>query len=434
MVSTIQSMTKITHDTSSAAGSVAGRSYPTPPDSVPILVNTATALEQMVAHLRRHPALALDTESNSFHAYYPKVCLIQITTFADSLHTDGSKVASEDSGGDGLSAAPVVDYLVDSLRLENMDALRDVLASGLEVVMHAAENDILLMQRDFGFRIPLVFDTQLAARVLGWDKVGLGAILEECFGVVSDKRMQRTDWGKRPLMAEQIAYAQMDTHYLFALRDLLVDALVEADRWDEARAAFYQLAQLDVAEHPLNERTVWQMKATHRVAFEELGTLEALWQWREAEAQRQNRPPFKVMGDDLLVMFAHRRPANIGQLKGLSGITSEQVRRYGAAIVAAVQDGGTRAQPAFPKPPVRAEMLLSNEASAVYERLRRWRTKRAQARGVAPEIVFNNDTLLAFAQQQPKTLEELAAVPLVGSWKAGAYGEEVLALLQGETA
>lgn len=403
-----------------------------PPESAPIVVNTPALLERMVEHLRRQPSLALDTESDSFHAYYPKVCLIQITTFADLLHPGQAQV--EPSAADEDTADPVVDYLVDPLALSDLRPLGAHLASGVEVVMHAAENDILLLQRDFDIHIARVFDTQMAARILGWEQVGLGPLLQTCFGIVSDKRMQRTDWSRRPLTAEQIAYAQMDTHYLFALQSLLTDSLHEAGRWEEARAAFAQLALLDASEHPVAERTIWSMRAAHKAPLGDLATLELLWEWREHEAQRQNRPPFKIMGDDLLLELAHRRPATPGDLREIRGLSPEQVRRYGHAVREAVAAAVGRPQPSLPKPAPRPELLLSPEESAAYERLRKWRTERAKARGVAPEIVFNNETLMGFVQQKPHSVEEIAAMRQVGAWKAQTYGEEVLAVLHGQRA
>ncbi len=109
----------------------------------------------------------------------------------------------------------------------------------------------------------------MAARILGWEQVGLGPLLERTLGVVSDKRMQRTDWARRPLTAEQIAYAQMDTHYLFTLQRILTAALHDAGRWDEARAAFAQLVMLDASEYPVIERTFWSMRAAHRAPLHE---------------------------------------------------------------------------------------------------------------------------------------------------------------------
>ena len=379
----------------------------------PLLVYNHKALGQMLAHAVRQPVIALDTESNSFYAYYPRVCLVQISTTIDSHNPD---------------PAQVVDYLVDPLRLETVEPLGKVLSDpGIEVVMHAAENDILMLRREFGFRFSRIFDTQLAARILGWPQVGLAAILEEHFGAVSDKRMQRTDWTTRPLSPQQIAYAQMDTHYLLSLRALLLDKLAQAGRMEEARDAFDSLvAQIDPADYVPPPRTFWQMKATRSVALGDTGVLQAVWEWREREAQRLNRPPFKVLADEALAEMAERRPQTPAELAQLQRLNAHQARRYGAALLEAVHDGESRPRPKLPPPNPRPELLLNKEEYARYERLRRWRTETAARRGVAPEIVFNNEVLIAIAQAAPLVRADLAAVPGVSPWKAGAYGDEVL--------
>lgn len=385
----------------------------------PVLVDTPRALSAMAARLSDQSAFALDTESNSFYVYYPKVCLIQITTFADTHNpaTDN-----------------VIDYLVDPLQLTNLDELGVLTARGdIQVVMHAAENDILQLRRDFGFRFPNVFDTQLAARILGWERVGLGSMLEERFGVVSDKRMQRTDWAVRPLTPDQIVYAQMDTHYLLALRDQLREALADAGRMEECWDALEQLAQFDTVERSPNERTFWQMKLTRSLDPEHTGVLEALWEWREQEAQRTNRPPFKIMGDEALIDLAATRPTSLDQLKSIARLSRQQASRYGATILELVEEGGQRPMPPLPRATTRPELLLSPLDQVRFEKLRRWRTEAARARGVAPEIIFNNDTLLEIVQRSPKNDVELLSVPGVGRWKVNTYGAQVFALLNGGT-
>lgn len=383
----------------------------------PVLVYNQKALAQMVHHLSLQSAFALDTESNSFYAYYPKVCLIQITTFADSHNPDTGRV---------------VDYLVDPLRLDSLDPLTALVALGAhEVVMHAAENDVLQLQRDFGMRFPRIFDTQLAARILGFEKVGLAPMLEEWFGAISDKRMQRTDWTTRPLSPQQIAYAAMDTHYLPALRDVLTERLECMGRWEEAEEAFALLSLVDADDRQSPPRTFWSMKVSHSVDLKDTGVLEALWQWREGEAQRTNRPPFKIMGDELLADLAARRPASQAELSQVQALNAHQLRRYGADLLAAVADGARRPRPELPKAAPRPEMLLSASDHSRYEKLRRWRTEKARQRGVAPEIVFNNETLLEIVQRSPREEDDLLAIPGIGRWKAGAYGGDLFTLLNG---
>lgn len=384
------------------------------PNSGPVLVYTDAAFADMLARLWERKLVALDTESDSLFSYYPKVCLIQISTYADAQ----------------ADPTMVTDYLLDPLRFNQVGDL-DVLLAGpdCQVVMHAAENDILQLQREYGFTFNAIFDTQLAARILGWERAGLAAILEEKFGVVSDKRMQRTNWGKRPLTPEQIAYAQMDTHYLPALAALQTAELHARDRWEEAQEAFAQLAALDYHARPNHERSFWSMKETRSVPLERTGVLESLWLWREKEAQSQDRPPFKIMNNQVLVELAQTQPRTPAELQNVHGLGAVEARRYGPALLTAITEGRQRPLPELPEPTLRPEQLLDRQMLACYDALRGWRAKVAENRGVAPDIVFTNDVLLEIVKRLPRTPDDLLQIDAIGPWKARTYGPEVVRLL-----
>ena len=382
----------------------------------PTLIYTQSGLREMCALLRTRPLIALDTESDSLYSYYPKVCLIQISTFADPDDTDPQRV---------------LDYLVDPLRLTRLDELGELLADPTqEVVMHAAENDIFTLQRDFSFRFHHIFDTQLAARILGWQKVGLAKMLESNFGLISDKRMQRTNWGKRPLTPQQISYAQMDTHYLPALRARQIEELKAAHRWEEAQDAFRQLATLDYSDRGNNERTMWSMRDVRKVPAEDTGVLEALWEWREHEAQHQNRPPFKIAGDSTLIRLAASRPTTPAALDAEGILSDSQVNRYGRQILETIQAGTNRPLPSPPTNNHRPETLVNGKVQRRFEALRSWRTKKAKERGVTADIVFTNSTLMEIAQHVPMTVAALETIPDVGPWKAKTYGPEIFPILK----
>ena len=372
----------------------------------------------MMDHLSLQTPIAIDTESDSLYSYYPKVCLIQI-----SAHPNGS--TTEPTAG-----TTVVDYLLDPVVFPQIERLNELLiAPQIEIIMHAAYNDILTLQRDFAFTFANIYDTQLAARILGWSRSGLAAILEERFGVVSDKRMQRTDWGKRPMTKEQIRYAQMDTHYLLELRQQQLAELEKAGRLEEAKEGFAQLELTDFGERPANERTFWTMKRTRDVPREHLGVLEEVWKWREKEAQRQNRPPFKIMTDQVIVQLATRQPKSRDALRSIDGLSQNQAQRYGRSMVRAVEQGTRNPIPRAPQPRSRPEDLLDGSVLAAYDSLRQWRTDAANARGVDPDIIFNNDTLLAIARRKPTTAAELQELREIGPWKASAYGDRILRIL-----
>ena len=381
----------------------------------PILVYNEKTFAQMLNHLRKQPLFALDTESDSLFRYYPRVCLIQISAFAE---------------GQAQEPPAIVDYLLDPLRLDDISALGLLLADPtIEVVMHAAENDILELQRNFHFTFQQIFDTQLAARILGWPHVGLAAILEKQFGIISDKRMQRTNWGKRPLTPQQISYAQMDTHFLLTLRTILIEQLKTARHWEEAQEAFLMVSKLDAHQYANHKRVFWQMKITREIPREATGVLEALWQWREQAAQNENWPPFKILSDQALGALAIQQPKELNQLKQSNELSEQQLARYGKTLLTVIAEGRQRPLPAYPESKLRPEQLLDKPALNRYEALRRWRTQVAEARGVALEIIFNNNTLLELAQRAPRNETEIGEIPEIGPWKTKTYGPELLAVL-----
>jgi ribonuclease D len=384
----------------------------------PKLVQSSVEFAEMMAYLRGQPLISLDTESDSLYRYHPRVCLIQISACVNSPRVQPTPA----------DPMPTVDYLLDPLKFHRFKALGELLADpAVEVLFHAAENDVRLLDRDFGFRCAHVYDTQLAARILGRKGVGLAAILQDEFGVISDKSMQRTDWGRRPLSPQQMTYAQLDTHYLPELRKRQMAALQEADRWEEAQEGFAALAELRY-EEPTQERTFWRMKQTRDIAQEDLGLLEELWSWREITAERLDRPPFKVLGDTVLGALTERKPTSLAELNGIRGFSDNQVRRFGKEVLEAVGHGQKRIASPLPKPTVRPEQLLAKKERAHYDALRRWRTETATDRGVDLDIVFNNDTLLQIATNCPASIEELQQIAAIGPWKARTYGPAVLAI------
>ena len=174
-------------------------------------------LRHAAEELASQQILAIDTESNSLYAYQEQVCLVQIST-------------------------RLKDYLIDARALPDLSPLAEIFNSDrILKVFHAAEYDLICLFRDYGFRFNFIFDTMLAARILGFQHVGLGALLEKYFGVQMNKKYQRADWGKRPLKPEMLEYARQDSHYLIALQEQLRAELVAADLLDLAVEDFTRL-------------------------------------------------------------------------------------------------------------------------------------------------------------------------------------------------
>ncbi len=369
----------------------------------PILVADEDGLGQLVRALVSQPVVAVDTESNSLHAYRERVCLIQFST-------------------------PAADYIVDPIALRDLTALAPFFANpDQQKVFHAAEYDLICLRRDYGFAVSNIFDTMSAGRTLGWPQVGLAAVLDTHFGVTLDKKYQRADWKRRPLTPEQLDYARFDTHYLIALRDRQLQALTESGHWPETQEEFERIAQpRGESDNADLAPAFWRIKGARDLTPPQAAILQALFAYREQQAERMDCPPFRVMGEEALLALARRAPRQTEDLRGLPGMTPNQIRRHAHGLLDAVQQG--RRSPAQLAPQVDRE---ADDVIDRYDRLRMWRKDRARARGVESDVILPRTALWDLARRQPRTPGELAHIADFGPWRREAYGEEILRLLAG---
>jgi len=368
---------------------------PLPP---PDWIASPAALDKLARDLAHQPRLAVDTESNSLHAFREQVCLIQFST-------------------------PERDYLLDPLKLNDLFSLAPIFANPkIEKVFHAAEYDIITLKRDFGFSFANIFDTMQAARILGYKQVGLDSILAERFGVVVNKHYQKADWGLRPLTPDELNYARLDTHYLLELRDLLQAELEEMDRWRLAREEFGRICQVN--GHAENGCASWQrVRGTQEFTDRELTILQELCRWREAQAKRMNRPVFRVIGDKTLVSIAQIAPQRYDHL-GAAGLTMRQMDLYASDILEAVQRG-MQARPVRRSVSPRPDEAFLRRLDA----LRQWRKSTAKKLGVESDVVLPRPFMQAIAEKNPKNLEVLAALMPDSPWRLEEYGVKILELL-----
>jgi len=365
----------------------------------PVWISTPVALQKLAGELTRQPRLAVDTESNSLHAYREQVCLIQFSTHE-------------------------TDYLLDPLKLNDLSPLAPIFANPkIEKTFHAAEYDIITLKRDFGFSFANIFDTMQAARILGYKQVGLDSILAERFGVVVNKRYQKADWGRRPLSRDELNYARFDTHYLLSLRDLLQAELEEVDRWKLAREEFSRLCQVN--GHAENGCAAWQrVRGAQEFTDRELTILQELCRWREGQAKRMNRPVFKVIGNRTLVSVAQIAPQRYDRLAA-AGLTERQMDLYASDILAAVRRGIQARPVRRPVPPRPDEAFLRR-----LESLRQWRKNAARKMGVESDVVLPRAFMQAIAEKNPKNLAALSALMPDSPWRLEMYGDKILELLK----
>jgi ribonuclease D len=279
--------------------------------AAPALVSDGAALAALVERLRPEPVVALDTESNSFHVYRERVCLLQLSTRTG-------------------------DWIVDPLAVDPRP-LGAVLCDGRETVLHGADYDVRCLRREYGWRLPRLFDTMAAARRLGRVGLGLSALVEQQFGVRLSKSFQRADWGRRPLSREQLTYAALDTHYLLRIYDALAEELARRGTLEEARKEFDRIASAEPRERVFDAEGWRRLKGARELEPPGRAVLRALWIAREEAARTADRPPFKVLGEAAMVEIARRRPADDGALGQIVGVTPSVLRRMGAAIRAAIE-------------------------------------------------------------------------------------------------
>jgi ribonuclease D len=275
----------------------------------PVRVDEPSAFERLLEAVSSQAVVALDTESNSFHVYRERVCLIQLST-SDR------------------------DWVVDPFAVD-VTPLGAVLAER-EVVLHGADYDVRCLKREYGWALPTLFDTMVAARRLGRDGLGLSALVQARFGVKLAKEFQRSDWGRRPLSTEQISYAALDTHYLVAIRDELAAELEQRGLAAAAREEFQRIAAVEPRPRVFDKEGWRRLKGARDLDARGRSVLRALWIGREERAATLDRPPFKVLPESALVEIARRRPTSPDELARIPGVTVVVLRRVGGFVAAAL--------------------------------------------------------------------------------------------------
>ena len=376
-----------------------------------VLVADQAGLARAAEAVAAEPRAALDTESNGFHAYSEQVCLVQIAT-------------------------PRADFAVDVLAV-GLGPLLPLLADpAREVVLHAAEYDVMCLKREWGVTLGRIFDTHAAAKVLGIERVGLGNLLSDELGVLLTEDEQRSDWGRRPLSPEQLAYAFADVQHLLALRERMGVRLSERGLLSEAEAEFARLTAKEPRPRQFDAEGWQKMKAARTLDGRGRGVLREMYLLRDRRAREVNRPPFKVLSDLLLAEVARRQPRTEEEVLRIPGAQATVLRRLAPQILEAVRAGQAGAPPPRPRPergPPWRRGGPDPEVEERYEKLRRWRKERADARKVEVQVIAPNAVLMAVARSAPRTLEDLGRVEGMDPFRVQQYGDEILTALHSAT-
>jgi ribonuclease D len=342
------------------------------------VVDSQEKLEALLRNLREASWIAVDTEADSLHAYPEKVCLIQIST---------------ETG----------DSLVDPLARIDLDPLLEAL-SAHELIMHGADYDLRLFRKHHEFVPRAIFDTMLAARLLGHHQFGLSHLVEVFLGVKLEKGPQKANWAMRPLTERMERYARNDTRHLKPLADRLRAALEAGGRLAWHQESCSRLIAECTKPKPLDGESVWRVKGSHHLCRPALAVLRELWHWRESEALAANKPPFFILSHDNLVAIAAAAVKAHSVEKLLPRHLSE--RRRGTLLRAVAR--GLEALPEnHPKFLRSKSRRPADGEKRRFTELQKRRDTLAAELGIDPTVIASRGTLSDLAHDWPKYSEEL---------------------------
>lgn len=372
------------------------------------LITTAERFSNMLKCLKPVSRLAIDIEADSLYHYFEKVCLIQISTDSNT-------------------------YILDPLAINRVGELAPVMCNpSVEKVFHAAGYDVRCLRRDYDFVFTNIFDTHIAAQLLGYEFLGLSTLMEELLGVHHSKRRQRDDWSRRPLASEQLEYAAMDTHHLLRLRDVLETDLRLKGRLSWAQEEFEAEAAAERREKEFDVEGFRRIKGNRELGLQDQLVLRALYLFRDEIARKMDVPPFKVLNNSTLVDLVQRPPLSPEEMFKRRGISNRVARKYAASIIRIIAEARQH-KPSVLEAPTRNNWKPpSRAARSRLEALKLWRNEKATELGLHVGVVFPAYLLENLAIAPPADLEGFASLPGMRQWRAREFGEEVLRLLQSQ--
>ena len=369
------------------------------------LITDPLQLEELTSNWKSEQFLAVDTEASSFHHYVVRLCLIQVT---DSRGT----------------------WLIDPLAIEDLSSFNGVLQDEHVIkILHDADFDIRLFHREHGIRVAPLFDTRVAAQLIGEEHFSLQALLKKYLGVELDKKFQKADWLQRPLSQEMLDYAAMDTFHLIELRDILADRLAHMGRSSWAEEEFEGIPDIPFQDEGQKDPGWLRIKWAKSLKGQQLAVLREVFDWREKEAERRDRAPFMVLPNHALIDIAKTAPASEKKLVSLDGMSPRVVDRYGRSILAAI----TRAKELDRSDwPVLEKPKRYKRDEAYDERLKRLKSARdveAARLGLAQGVLCPNSVLQRIARERISDIEQLHLIPEFRRWQVQEAGESLIAVV-----
>ena len=364
--------------------------------------DAARPLAALLADCKR---MALDLEAAGYHRYSDAICLAQVTV-ADRH------------------------FILDPFALDVGELLRRPLEDPeVEVLMHGAAQDLRLLSRDWNLSLRGLFDTHIAAELLGLRSTGLGSLVEERMGVTMSKRHQRADWAMRPLTESMLEYAANDTRYLFKLTDELIEELRRAGREAWAREECRSLELASTSNHSVSYEPAARVKGAGRLSPRHLEALRAALDWRDRIARQRDVAPFRVIGDRKLLEAASTSPTSPLDLERVCGFPQRLARREGWKLLDRLSKlewvPESEIEPLDRVPP-RPSGRVPPDLEEAASRVKDLRNRRASELGIGRGKVLSNAMIATVIRRAPSTLEELARIEGVKKWQVELLGSDLI--------
>lgn len=376
------------------------------PGPAPQYLDTADAVDRFLAGIANARALALDTEGASFHRFVDRIYLLQLST---ATH----------------------EAVIDPLPLGTPARLGVLLEDPqVEVVLHDADYDLRLLHQDYGWRVTNLFDTRVAAQLLGIRAFGLAALLEQYFGVKLDKKHQRADWSMRPLTADMLDYAVQDTRHLLGLRDRLYRELEQKGRLHWAKEEFLRAEGTRWEDDGVDDGFL-RLKGARDLTRRELARLRELVKWRDSIAAELDRATFRVAGNEVLLDLSRLAPTTREALSAVKGFPRGMSDVRAQEALQAVARGNSVAEADLPRFPKAARWDRDPDFDDRVSRLKTVRDAVATELDLDPGVLCSRDRMEAVARRNPRTVAELEGVTELRRWQAEVLGAAYVKALAG---
>jgi len=359
------------------------------------VITDAARLASLIEQIEPADRVAVDTEADSLHSYREKLCLLQISVPAPDAVAGVSDAGQSVSPGHE-SARTVCDHIVDPLANIDLEPLRRALETR-QIVLHGADYDLRMLRRGLNLAASKIFDTLIAARLLGIREFSLAALVKRYFGLTLLKGSQKANWAQRPLPARMAEYAINDVHYLLPLAEKLKAELVRCERWDWLRQSCQRAIEQATVARTRDQDERWRIRGSGLHRGRSAAVLRALWHWREKEAEKADRPPFHVLRNEELLKAA---------VKFASGSVPDYRHfsfRRRQAFLEAAQTALRAPESEWPVSRRRLGTRPSNKTVQRAEELQRRRNRSAEELGLEPSFIAPRSTLEAIAADDART-------------------------------